>query len=152
MSNIFDIQGWSVSVEVDAETILTIGHNSLSGIDDFTDAQAQVIRNCAEHLLAFIGSPRATPIPLADAAAIAEREAEFDRLIRAYGTACHRSVSATEMNETHAKLMNAIRAALATTEAPITDERIIDIAYECDLAPIAPEATCLDFARRILAE
>jgi hypothetical protein len=59
--SILDIQGWSVSVEVDAETILTMGHNSVSGIDDFTEAQAQVIRNCAEHLLAFIGSPRSTP-------------------------------------------------------------------------------------------
>ncbi|MEX3933330.1 hypothetical protein AB4Y32_16255 [Paraburkholderia phymatum] len=67
MSNILEIQGWSVSVEVDAETILTIGHNSLSGIDDFTEAQAQVIRNCAEHLLAFIGTPRATPAAVAPA-------------------------------------------------------------------------------------
>lgn len=34
----------------------------------------------------------------------------------------------------------------------MTDDRIIDIAYECDLAPIAPEPTCVDFAHRILFE
>jgi hypothetical protein len=126
MSNPLEIQGWSVSVEVDAETILTIGHNSLSGIDDFTEAPAQVIRNCAEHLLAFIGSPRATPIPLADAAAIAEREAfntEARRLIAELkghsATFDSEYIGPTPLEQEAASFIETwqARAAFATTEA-----------------------------------
>ncbi|NML34883.1 hypothetical protein [Paraburkholderia antibiotica] len=51
-----DIQGWSVTVNVNARDILTIGHNSLSGIARIEDF-APVVRNCAEHLLSFIGTP-----------------------------------------------------------------------------------------------
>ncbi|MBW9102900.1 hypothetical protein [Paraburkholderia phenoliruptrix] len=50
-----DIQGWAVTVNVNARDILTIGHNSLSGIDNIEDF-APVVRNCAEHLLSFIGA------------------------------------------------------------------------------------------------
>jgi hypothetical protein len=50
-----DIQGWSVTVNVNAVDVLTIGHNSLSGIDNIGDF-APVVRNCAEHLLSFIGA------------------------------------------------------------------------------------------------
>jgi hypothetical protein len=53
-----DIQGWSVTVNVNAQSILTIGHNSLSGIDNIEDF-APVVRNCAEHLISFIGVERA---------------------------------------------------------------------------------------------
>jgi len=49
-----EIQGWAVTVNVNAVDILTIGHNSLSGIDNIADF-APVVRNCAEHLLGFIG-------------------------------------------------------------------------------------------------
>ncbi len=48
------IQGWAVSVDVNGVTVLTIGHNHLSGADNIED-YADVVRNCAEHLLAFIG-------------------------------------------------------------------------------------------------
>ena len=48
------VQGWEVSVNVNGENILTIGHNHLSGIDDI-DKYADVVRNCARHLLSFIG-------------------------------------------------------------------------------------------------
>ncbi|MDR6393479.1 hypothetical protein [Paraburkholderia phenoliruptrix] len=54
-----DIQGWSVTVNVNAQDILTIGHNSLSGIDNIEDF-APVVRNCAEHLLSFIGKKDAS--------------------------------------------------------------------------------------------
>jgi hypothetical protein len=47
-------RSWAVTINVNGDQILTIGHNHLSGIeniDDYTNA----IENCAEHLLAFIG-------------------------------------------------------------------------------------------------
>jgi hypothetical protein len=53
-----NIQGWSVTVNVNAQNILIIGHNSLSGIDNIEDF-APVVRNCAEHLISFIGVERA---------------------------------------------------------------------------------------------
>ena len=46
---------WSVSVSVNGEEILTIAHNFLSGKTEFTNAEAQCIRDCARHLEAFIG-------------------------------------------------------------------------------------------------
>ncbi len=55
---------WHVTVYVNGADILNLGHNHLSGADDierFTDA----IRNCAHHLLAFIGDP--APIQRSDA-------------------------------------------------------------------------------------
>ncbi|MBB5411861.1 hypothetical protein HDG34_005827 [Paraburkholderia sp. HC6.4b] len=50
-----DIQGWSVTVNVNACDILTIGHNSLIGIDNIEDL-APVVRTCAAHLLSFVGA------------------------------------------------------------------------------------------------
>lgn len=55
-----DIQGWSVTVNVNAQDILTIGHNSLSGIDNIGEF-ADVVRNCAEHLVSFIGATPPSP-------------------------------------------------------------------------------------------
>src|SRR6185437_3108490 len=49
-----DIQGWSVTINVNAQDILTIADNCLSGIDNIEDF-APVVRNCAEHLLSFLG-------------------------------------------------------------------------------------------------
>jgi uncharacterized coiled-coil protein SlyX len=47
-------------------------------------------------------------------------------------------------------------ADLKPTVAPavdaLTDDRIIDIAYECNAAPSVPESTLIDFARRIRYE
>ncbi|MDR6389159.1 hypothetical protein [Paraburkholderia phenoliruptrix] len=55
-----DIQGWSVTVNVNAQDILTIGHNNLSGIDNIGEF-ADVVRNCAEHLVSFIGATPPSP-------------------------------------------------------------------------------------------
>lgn len=49
-----EVQGWEVNVVVNGETILTIGHNHLSGIESIEN-YADVVRNCARHLDAFIG-------------------------------------------------------------------------------------------------
>ncbi|MEH2501195.1 hypothetical protein V1290_000006 [Bradyrhizobium sp. AZCC 1578] len=48
------VQSWEVSVSVNGESILTIGHNHLAGASEI---DAGVIENCAHHLLAFIGRP-----------------------------------------------------------------------------------------------
>lgn len=50
------IETWAVSVDVNAETILTIGSNHLSGVNNIEDYR-QTIINCAKHLLAFVGEP-----------------------------------------------------------------------------------------------
>lgn len=47
---------WLVTVEREGETLVTIESGCLSGKSDFTDAEAQTIRDAAEHLLSFIGS------------------------------------------------------------------------------------------------
>lgn len=49
-------KGWAVSVDVGGETVLTIGHNHLSGADNIEDHR-EVVINCAHHLLSFIGEP-----------------------------------------------------------------------------------------------
>lgn len=45
---------WEVEVRVDGETVLSIGSGYLSGVNDL-GPYAATIRNCAEHLMAFIG-------------------------------------------------------------------------------------------------
>lgn len=45
---------WAVTVFVDGKDILTIESGFLSGIENIDD-YADEVRNCAEHLLAFIG-------------------------------------------------------------------------------------------------
>jgi hypothetical protein len=50
------IDGWEVCVSINGENVLTIGHNHLSGIENIDDYGDEV-RNCAEHLLSFIGRP-----------------------------------------------------------------------------------------------
>ncbi len=50
------VQGWAVTVNVNGNPILTIGHNDLSGIENIDD-YADIVRNCARHLLSFIGEP-----------------------------------------------------------------------------------------------
>lgn len=45
---------WSVAVNVGGEHVLSIGHNWLSGVDNIGDHR-DTIRDCALHLLAFIG-------------------------------------------------------------------------------------------------
>lgn len=47
---------WLVTVEREGETLVTIESGCLSGKPDFTDDEAQTIRDAAEHLLSFIGS------------------------------------------------------------------------------------------------
>jgi hypothetical protein len=46
--------GWAVHVEVDGERILSIESECLSGVPDI-DRYADTVRNCAQHLLSFIG-------------------------------------------------------------------------------------------------
>jgi hypothetical protein len=48
------IDGWEVSVSINGENVLTIGHDHLSGIENIDD-YADEVRNCAQHLLSFIG-------------------------------------------------------------------------------------------------
>lgn len=55
---------WDVEIRVDHKSVLIIGSNYLSGVDDI-DKHSDIIRNCAEHLLAFIGPEKALDsIPL----------------------------------------------------------------------------------------
>lgn len=85
--------GWAVSIDVNGETVLTIGHNHLSGADDI-DRHADVVRNCAQHLLAFIGGDeRPTPSPMVTEEEIARVLAEHivvsdSTLKAAGGVAC----------------------------------------------------------------
>lgn len=60
---------WSVTVQVDAETVLSIGHDWISGTTDFDEA---VILGAAKHLLSFIGYglPDGGFVPPADVPAI----------------------------------------------------------------------------------
>lgn len=51
---------WSVSVDFDGETILTIGYDWLAGKPDLSPSDVAAIRHCAHHLLAFIGDPEPT--------------------------------------------------------------------------------------------
>lgn len=48
---------WSISVSRDGENLVTIESNCLCGKPEFTDEEAQQIRDCADHLRAFIGEP-----------------------------------------------------------------------------------------------
>lgn len=69
-----DIQGWSVTVNVNARDILTIADNCLSGIENIEDF-ASVVRNCAEHLLSFIGNAQLVADPPAtEATAMSDAE------------------------------------------------------------------------------
>lgn len=47
--------GWAVHVEVDGQRILSIESECLSGVLDI-DRYADTVRNCAQHLLSFIGN------------------------------------------------------------------------------------------------
>ncbi|WP_321814615.1 MULTISPECIES: hypothetical protein [unclassified Paraburkholderia] len=82
-----DIQGWAVTVNVNTVDILTIGHNSLSGIDNISDF-AEVVRNCAKHLMGFIGDDR-TEQRMSDAAR--ECEWTYDDVDFKWDSACGES-------------------------------------------------------------
>ena len=56
---------WSVTVCMNGENLVTIETTCLSGKPEFTDEEAQIIRDAAAHLEAFIGKP-AEPAPPAD--------------------------------------------------------------------------------------
>ena len=55
-------QHWGVEVRRNGETLVTIESNCLSGKPEFSEVEADVIRECADHLHAFIG-PRSTQEP-----------------------------------------------------------------------------------------
>lgn len=69
-------RNWSVTVECEGQTVLTISSQHIGGLSDL-DPWASTIRGCAQHLLGFVGQPgsgdeeRTVP------------EAEFMRLSRA---------------------------------------------------------------------
>lgn len=48
---------WQVDISLGGESILTLSHNHLGGIEDISDYE-DVVEKCAEHLLAFIGKSR----------------------------------------------------------------------------------------------
>ena len=48
----------SVEVTRNGYTLVTIESNCLSGKPEFTHDDAQYIRDCARHLLVFIGEPK----------------------------------------------------------------------------------------------
>ena len=50
---------WRVTVDADGKQILCIESHCLSGIPNVAD-YAETVRNCAQHLLAFIGEEPAT--------------------------------------------------------------------------------------------
>jgi len=54
------VQHWGVDIRVNGECVLTIESNCLSGIDNIAD-YADTVRECAHHLLAFIGDGVAEP-------------------------------------------------------------------------------------------
>ena len=58
-------KSWEVEIRADGETILTIGSSHLSGAEDI-DAYADIVRNCAQHLLSFIGAVK-DPADLSEA-------------------------------------------------------------------------------------
>ena len=50
-------ENWSVTVTVDGEDILRLSSDGLSGREDISNF-ASIVRECADHLLAFIGPPQ----------------------------------------------------------------------------------------------
>lgn len=46
---------WEVEVRINGESILTIGDRMLTGKPEFSEAEADRIRDCAAQLTAFIG-------------------------------------------------------------------------------------------------
>lgn len=58
MTNALRPSHWSVNVSVNGESLVTIESNCLSGKPEFTDQEAQIIRDAAAHLTAFIGEPK----------------------------------------------------------------------------------------------
>lgn len=51
-------EGYGVIVTKNGEPILTIDSSMLSGQPEFSDEEADAIRDASEHLAAFIGPPR----------------------------------------------------------------------------------------------
>lgn len=52
-----EVQHWGVDVRIDGERVLTIESNSLSGIDNI-DKYKETVKECAYHLLSFIGGEK----------------------------------------------------------------------------------------------
>lgn len=49
-----DSKYWSVTVSINGDEVLTIGKDELAGVPNIED-HANEVRECARHLLAFIG-------------------------------------------------------------------------------------------------
>lgn len=65
-------RSWAVTVAVDGEDILTLSSTGLCGLENIQD-YADVIRNCGEHLLAFIGPADVEPFIVDDARGCGEQ-------------------------------------------------------------------------------
>lgn len=53
-------KSWEVEIRSNGETILTIGSWGLCGIENISD-HADLVRNCAENLVSFIGPENPEP-------------------------------------------------------------------------------------------
>jgi hypothetical protein len=52
------VQSWEVEVRINGESALTIGGGGAAHIAGDPEIDSEVVRNAAEHLLAFIGQPQ----------------------------------------------------------------------------------------------
>jgi hypothetical protein len=71
---------WAVMVYRNGENLLTIESNSLAGKPEFNDDEAQCIRDCGRHLLAFIGGDECVPAgpPPAQEQSLVGADGSFD--------------------------------------------------------------------------
>ncbi len=110
---------WEVEVRVNGETHLTIGHNHLAGDPEINE---DIVENCAQHLLAFIG--RATP-----PAAPAGGESKEARSARRRGHTCSSQYVMRELPDPDCAACNATPAQSIGDEGEreAAIERIISI-------------------------
>jgi len=66
-------ESWEIEIRTSGNTILTIGSWGLSGIENITD-YADLVRHCANHLYAFIGTEETDS---ADVGGAAEKDIEL---------------------------------------------------------------------------
>ncbi|MBU9164238.1 hypothetical protein [Burkholderia multivorans] len=99
-----DIQGWAVTVEVNGVGILTISDNCVSGIDNIAEFDG-IVRNCAQHLIGFIGQPEPRAEVTGDTVLVPKRVVELLRIINRDGIIKR----ASELQEVY-RLVDASRA------------------------------------------
>jgi hypothetical protein len=67
------VQSWAVTVSVNGDQILTIGHNHLSGIENIDDYK-EAVENCARHLFSFIAGREYTDVAQAACRCICQEQ------------------------------------------------------------------------------